>query len=197
MKPQLFRYRRPLAVLCAVLAVLLVRLPSAPPSLTGSPVLAAARDLPSGTRLTAEDVRTVRLQPPPSGALVRLPENAALAAPVRRGEPLTDLRLLGPDLLAAHGPGLVAAAVRISDRSLASLVRPGDRVDVLPALEGHLTAPGSSAPPSGPLVTAAPVLAAPPTDETTGALLLLAVTRPEATALAATPHLTLTLHPPP
>ncbi|WP_106402501.1 SAF domain-containing protein [Actinocorallia populi] len=196
MKPQLIRYRRPLAVLCAVLAVLLVRLPSAPRSLSGSPALAAARDLPGGIRLTASDVRTVRLRPPPAGALVRLPENATLAAPVRRGEPLTDLRLLGTALLAAHGPGLVAAPVRVPDRALAALVHPGDRVDVLPVPHDGLTAPGSAAPPTGPLVTAAPVLAVPPSDETTGALLLLAVTRPEATALAAAPHLTLTLHPP-
>lgn len=191
MRSLLARHRRPLAVLCAVAAVSLVRLPQTSPP--GGDVLVAARDLAGGTPLTAADIRIIRLHPPPSGALSGLPESAVLAAPVRRGEPLTDLRLLSPALLDAHAPGLVAAPVRIPDPALAALVRPGDRVDVLAVPEAALPASGS---PPAPLVTAAPVLAVPPPDGASGALLLLAVTRPEAAALAGTPHLTLSLHPP-
>ena len=56
-----------------------------------------------------------------------------LAAPVRQGEPLTDVRLLGPALLTAlPDPGLVAVPVRVADGSAAAaLVHPGDIVDVL------------------------------------------------------------------
>ncbi|MEO3787149.1 SAF domain-containing protein [Actinocorallia sp. B10E7] len=190
MRTQLLRHRRPLAVLCALVAVSLVRLPQTSPS--GGHVLVAARDLTGGTRLAPQDVQAVRLHPPPSGAISRLPDGAVLAAPVRRGEPLTDLRLLGPALLDAHAPGLVAAPVRVPDAALATLVRPGDRVDVLAVPDASLPASG----PPAPLATAVPVLAVPPPDGSSGALLLLAVTRPEAAALAGAPHLTLSLHPP-
>jgi pilus assembly protein CpaB len=196
-KPRLVRCRRPLAVLCAVAAVLLVRPPSAPPGLSGDPVLVAARDLPAGLRLAAGDVRTVRLRPSPAGALTGLPENATLAAPMRRGEPLTDLRLLGPPLLAAYGRGLVAAPVRVPDAALGSLVRPGDRVDVLAVSESAHPSAVPAGAPGGLLAASAPVLAVPPAGEGSGALLLLAVTRAQAAALAAAPRLALSLHPPP
>lgn len=190
MKPQLIRHRRPLAALCAAAAVLLVRLPpqaGAP----GGPVLVAAGDLAAGTRPAPADVRTIRMRPPPAGALSRLPAGAVLAAPVRRGEPLTDLRLLGPSLLDGHGPGSVAAPVRVADAALASLVRPGDRVDVLAVSDG-----AASFSPARPLVTAAPVLAVPPAAGAPGALLLLAVSRAEAAALAVASPLTVSLCPP-
>nr|MBA3619744.1 Flp pilus assembly protein CpaB [Acidothermales bacterium] len=56
-----------------------------------------------------------------------------LAAPARRGELLTDARLLGPGLLAGYPEGLVAAPVRIADSGAVSLLRAGDRIDVLAA----------------------------------------------------------------
>ena len=70
-------------------------------------VLTAARDLDGGV-LAPGDLTAIDLPAPavpdgalPSGARVA---GRVLASPVRRGEPLTDVRLLGPGLLAAHGP---------------------------------------------------------------------------------------------
>jgi Flp pilus assembly protein CpaB len=56
-----------------------------------------------------------------------------LAAPMREGEPVTDVRLLEPSLLSALGrPGLVAVPVRLTDGAAAAAVlHPGDVVDVL------------------------------------------------------------------
>lgn len=119
-----------LAVLCAVSAAR----PGAPRSVL---VLAAARDLAPGAALTLADVAPVGLPPGavPAGAL--RPGAAVLgrlvAGAVRRGEPLTDVRLLGPALLASFAAGLVAVPVRFADATAAALLRPGDRIDVLAA----------------------------------------------------------------
>lgn len=57
-----------------------------------------------------------------------------MAGPVRSGEPITDVRLVGPGLLAAYEQdGLVASPVRLSDPDTVDLLRPGDLVDVLAA----------------------------------------------------------------
>jgi hypothetical protein len=79
-------------------------------------------------------------------------------------------------------------------------------VDVLSASEAPYAASsfhgapastsGPPAAPRGPLVTAAPVLSVPPVTGSSGALVLLAVTRAEAATLAGATHLTLSLSPP-
>jgi Flp pilus assembly protein CpaB len=124
----------------AVLAALSAVRPAAPPSVD---VLAAARDLAAGSALALPDLRTVALPRAavPAGAL--RPGAAVLgrlvAGPVRQGEPLTDVRLLGPALLAAVGRAadratdMVAVPVRFADAGAAALLRPGDRIDVLAA----------------------------------------------------------------
>jgi pilus assembly protein CpaB len=54
------------------------------------------------------------------------------AGAVRRGETLTDARIVGPGLTAGLRPGESAAVpVRLADPDAAALIRPGDRVDVL------------------------------------------------------------------
>jgi hypothetical protein len=68
-----------------------------------------------------------------------------LTGPIRRGEPLTDVRLLGRGLLAGQSDGLVATPVRIADADAAQLVSPGDVIDVLAASTGPLfPAPGGT-----------------------------------------------------
>ncbi|MEU7883590.1 SAF domain-containing protein [Microbispora bryophytorum] len=93
------RRRRPIAAVLAGLAVACVLLAVRTPD--GVEVLAAARDL-AGGRLTASDVVVVRLPPDtvPAGAYVpgAPVSGRLLAGPLRRGEPLTDARLLGPGL---------------------------------------------------------------------------------------------------
>ena len=74
----------------------------------------------------------------PSGALASVADlpGRPLAGPVRAGEPLTDVRLLGPALLDAL-PGdaeeRVAVPVRLADAGVTQLLAVGDRVDVLAA----------------------------------------------------------------
>ena len=95
-----------------------------------------------------------------------------LAAPVRAGEPITDVRLVGAGLAAAH-PDLATVPVRLPDSGLAALLEPGDRIDLI------ATDPQAG----GSRVVAADalVLAIPPSDEATatsappGALVLLGV----------------------
>jgi Flp pilus assembly protein CpaB len=100
------------------------------------PVVVVTRDLAAGTTLTAADVGATGLPVAavPAGAAreVRAVLGRVVAGPVRRGEPLTDARLLGPGLIAgldAHES--TAVPVRLADPDTAALVRPGDRVDVL------------------------------------------------------------------
>ncbi|MGC5015089.1 RcpC/CpaB family pilus assembly protein [Streptosporangium sp. DT93] len=117
-----------LAMGCALLALT--------PDTASVTVLVTAKDLPGGV-LTSSDLTPAALRPDtvPEGVLRPGTPFAGriLAGPARRGEPLTDIRLLGPGLLAAHGPGTVATPVRVADPETARLLSPGDVVDVLAA----------------------------------------------------------------
>lgn len=135
---RLFARRRLIAALLASLAVACVLTSIEPPG--GVEVLAAARDLPGG-RLSASDVMVVRLPPGAVPDGVFRPGSSVtgrvVAGPMRRGEPLTDARVLGHGMLATQGPGIVATPVRIADPAVAELLSPGDVVDVLAAFEGN------------------------------------------------------------
>jgi Flp pilus assembly protein CpaB len=168
----------------AVLAALRALAPAGPPTVA---VWAAAHDLPGGRPLAAADVVAVSLPAAavPGGALraARPVTGRLLAAPVRRGEPLTDLRLLEPPLLAALGDDqLVAVPVRVADGpAAAALVRPGDVVDVIAATGEDTTAR------SAVVAEALRVLATPRADhggEATAGLVVVAATRDQAAALA-------------
>ena len=164
------------------------------------PVAVAATDLAAGTALGFDRLATARLPPDavPRGssrnpaALV----GRVLAGSVRAGEPLTDVRLVGPrltDLLAADQ---VAAPVRLADLAVAALVHAGDRVDVLATAPdaGHATVEAAGA-----LVLAvgkAADGAAAAGEAAGGGLLVIAVDRATAARLAAattTATLTVTL----
>lgn len=128
--------RRPLAALAAATAVLAGLQAVAAPEPTTLPVYTAARDLPGGTVLRPADLRRVAFDPAtvPVGTL-ESPGRAVgrtTAGPIRAGEPITDVRLVGGSILAGY-PGLVAAPVRIADAGAVELLRVGDRVDVLAA----------------------------------------------------------------
>jgi pilus assembly protein CpaB len=129
--------RRFAAAVCIGLAVLcsLHVLHPRPPA--SRSVWVVAHDLAGGAPLTARDVKAERLPLPavPRGALLASERvvGRLLAAPMRAGEPVTDVRLLEPSLLAAlREPGLVAVPIRLADGpAAAALTRPGDLVDVL------------------------------------------------------------------
>jgi Flp pilus assembly protein CpaB len=96
-------------------------------------VLTAAHDLPAGTTLGRDDLTTVGYAAgtAPTG-LARDAVGRVLAAPVRAGEPLTDVRLVGAPLAAAY-PDSVAMPVRLPDAGMADLLRVGDRIDLVAA----------------------------------------------------------------
>jgi len=185
-------HRRLVTALLAGIAVAAGLSAVAPPHVPTVRVWTATRDLTGASPLQAADVRLrpLRRIDVPAGAL---PAGAAvlgrlLAGPVRRGEPLTDVRLLGPSLLGALGRrGLVAIPVRVADGpAAAALLRTGDVVDVL----GTMAAPEESAlPSSAPVATGMRVLAVPIRDGTSdgdgGGLVVVAATSQQAAALAA------------
>lgn len=107
-------------------------------------VLIATRDLSPGVTLTADDVRLESRSATtiPDGAQTNAGEVEGLmvAGPTRRGEVLTDVRLLTPRLTdAAVGPDARVVAINLADAALLDLLRPGDVVDVLAA---NSVAPG-------------------------------------------------------
>lgn len=177
--------RRLLAAVFAAVAVATALRASAEPPPPRVPVLVASHDVTAGTTLSADDLRSVGFAPGtvPDGVV----ESRAAAlgrttvGPIRAGEPLTDVRLLGPGLLARY-PGTVAAPVRLGDRATVQLLRVGDRIDILAADPQG----------SGPAVVAAhdvPVISIPPLRDTRsgltgGGLVLVAVPDETARALA-------------
>lgn len=119
-----------LFALAAVVLGLQAARPAEPPSAT---LTVASRDLPAGTRLGAADLARVRVDPDavPAGAgLARELHGRVLASAVRRGEALTDARLVGPALTAGR-PDLVAVPVRLPDPEMAALLRVGDHIRLL------------------------------------------------------------------
>jgi Flp pilus assembly protein CpaB len=127
---------------------------------TGEQVVVAALDLPVGHQVQDGDL-TVTTWPTgtrPSGLLPH-PQGRVLAGPLRRGEPLTDVRMVDGDLLRGLPPGLRAVPVRLSEAP-AGLVRPGRRLDVLAGAPEGALGPDDSAP-AGLVVEDALVLAIP------------------------------------
>jgi len=101
-------------------------------------VVVAARDLTPGIALTPEDVRIEKrlITTVPDGSQANLGAvvGARLAGPTRRGEVLTDVRVLGSRLAeSTAGPGARIVPLHLADSALIDLVRVGDVVDVLAA----------------------------------------------------------------
>ena len=180
------------ALACLALVLALRPPPPGPdaPEVRSVPVAVAAADLPAGTALGPGDLATVALPvgAAPAGAATAVDQltGQVLASPVRRGEPVTDVRLVGPGLWSQVPDGLVAAPVRLADLAVTALLRAGDRVDVLAAAEAE------AAEPSAQVVAEAALVLAVPADPAAGAdqaaqngLLVLAVSPDTAQRLAA------------
>jgi len=179
--------RRLLAALCAAVAVLATIHAVTPRAAATVAIWAAAHDLSGGAPLQPGDVSRIALpaEAVPAGALRATTQvvGRLLAAPMRRGEPLTDVRLLGPSLLTSlPNPDLVAVPVRVADGSAAAaLVHPGDVVDVLAVADP--TSGGAVA--TSAVARAVRVLAVPArVTGDGGGLVVVAVTRAQATVLA-------------
>lgn len=163
-------------------------------------VVVAAHDLSPGAKLTADDVRIESRSAPtiPDGSQsdVSAVVGSTLAGPARRGEVLTDVRLLGRRLAdSAAGPDARIVPLHPADAALIDLVRPGDIVDVVAASEN------SSQPNSHVVATDAVVVLVSPRQKAQGAtndrLVLVALPAASATAVAGAAlvqSVTLTLH---
>lgn len=154
----LSRNRRLAAALlfCAAAAITVQQLTPAP--LSTVTALAAARDLPAGTAMTATDLARVQV-PPGMMAPGFLRDDAAatgkqLASPMRKGQLLTDAQLLGPGLLAGAPHGSAAVPLRMADASSIQLVSPGQLVNVVLTSANGFDQQG----PSEVLASAVPVL---------------------------------------
>ena len=138
-------------------------------------VLTAAHDLASGVVLRRTDVTLSAFDPRnvPAGVVEeRIALGRTTAAPLRRGEPVTDVGLITSSLLDGY-PGLVAVPVRIGDAGAVRLLRVGDRIDLLaadPQGETRADVVGRSLP-----VLAIPRVAPETPGLTTGALVVLGV----------------------
>lgn len=102
------------------------------------PATVAAHDLSPGQPLTPDDIRIEnRLAATlPDGAQsdTDAVSGATVAGPVRRGEVITDVRLLGARLAqSAAGPDARVVPLHLADNAVLDLVRTGDVVDVLAA----------------------------------------------------------------
>ena len=179
----MLRRRRLLAAFLTAVAVAAgLHAVAAPPPATES-VMVAARDLPAGAELGSGDLVTASFAPGTTpDDLAADPVGRILAAPLRRGEPVTDVRLVGPGLTSLLGPGQVAAPLRLPDLAVAGLVHAGDRIDVL------ATAPdaGSAKVVAAGVLVLAPTRAGQPSSPSgADGLLLLAVDETTGARLAA------------
>jgi Flp pilus assembly protein CpaB len=154
----------------------------------GPAIWVAAHDLPAGSAVTPNDVRAVHWpdSSAPQGVLspaAPLP-HTRLATPVRAGEPLTDLRFLGPSLAqAVAGSDAVIAPVRLADADAAAVLHPGDQIDVLLA-SNAAAAPAEVAASDARVLTAPQPAGEDPLD---GALIMVATTPAAARVIAGAP----------
>ena len=117
LRRSLLAHRRGLAALCVGLAVAAGLQSQAAPAAPTVTVLVAARDLGGSTVIDSGDLSEVHFDPDSVPSAVVTPTVAlgrTTVGPVRAGEPLTDVHLLGAGLLEQQ-PGSVAAPVRIGD----------------------------------------------------------------------------------
>ncbi|MEZ0578006.1 SAF domain-containing protein [Nocardioides sp. MH1] len=186
------RRRRLLAVLCVAGAVAAGLRATAPPAAPTVELVVAARDLPAGQVLGTGDLAVADVPPDalPGGAVTE--ENgvagAVLASPLRAGEPVTDVRVVGPGLADA-ADGRVAVPVRLSDAAQAALLTAGDVIDLMATDPEHST--------TSTIAAGAIVLAVPPpadgADALSGRLVVLGISETavaEVTAAAVTAFVT-------
>ncbi len=128
--------RRVISFLLLVAAGALAAVDPGHSTAAGLAALAVVRDLPAGATLGPGDVAVVLLGARPDGAVRTAAEATGrlLAGAVRRGEVLTDLRLVtpsGPE----PGAGRVAVPIRLVDSGTVDLLSPGIHVALLSVSE--------------------------------------------------------------
>lgn len=150
------------------------------------PLVIVSRPVAPGAAITGADITVAdfpsQFAPPQAITDVEEVVGRTAAAVLAVGMPITPGLLVGPGLTAAAPEGTVAAPVRLSDVEMATLLRPGDRVDLLHAGSGEAR-----------VVARRAVVLSPVTEANDGGLLglksggglvLVAVSEAEATAIA-------------
>lgn len=151
----------------------------------GVAVVTAARDLPGSTLLEPDDLTITHIPedavPRGAASTVTVLTGERTSGPLRAGEIITDVRLVGESLLDGWGADLTAAPVRVADPAAARIARPGDVVDII-------AADVSGAGGTRVLAAGVPVLAVPADADSgmaaDGALLVVAATPDQARDLA-------------
>lgn len=178
-------------LLCGAAGIAVHELTPAPAHTVSA--LAAARDLPAGATLGSADLAAVNVLPSmlTAGTFTEAIglNGKHLAAPLRKGQLLTDAQLVGPGLLTGAPPGSAAVPLRMADPSSIRLVSPGQLVSVvLTSGSGYEQKAASKV-----LATAVPVLWTSAQEGQGGqwlssgdsdGLMVVAATPPQASALA-------------
>ncbi|MBF9520297.1 flagellar biosynthesis protein FlgA [Mycobacterium sp. MHSD3] len=158
-------------------------------------VMVAVHDLHPGTILTGDDVRPERRSSTilPDGVSTNAGTivGATLAGPVRRGEMLTDLRVLGPRLAeSAAGKDARIVPVPLGDAATVDMIRTGDIVDILTVADRGPGAPDIAPPEPAVLATGAVVVLVSPKPSTKGVgtqrVVMVALPPQQANRVAAT-----------
>lgn len=132
------RHRRLCAALIAGLAAFLTLTALSPKPTATVDVVVASHQIESGQRLAESDVKTVAWPAEfaqPAGGAVNDVVGKLSIGPIDESEPITRSRLVDSNVLDSlpNSSGLVAAPIHLSDAEQTSLIRPGDRVDVIAA----------------------------------------------------------------
>ncbi len=175
------RHRRLIASALTAGAVFAALHELAPPPAPTTGVVIAARDLPAGAELRPGDLRIEQMSPDlvPDGSYAHPSAlvGRTIASPQRGGTPLTDVSIVAGSLIERYGPGLLAAPVRIADRTAVALLRVGDHIAVFGAT-------GRNAGSAQLIIADSPVVALPSVDDRTdGAVVVIAVTADQDAAI--------------
>lgn len=129
------RYRKPLAVACALLALAGMLNVFSSGQLSQRNVVVVASDIPAGSEIAAGQLRvqTVRLDPQ-DAEVFENPETLVgqrAAVGLSAGTVLRNYALVGPQLLSGAVEGTVAVPLRLSDPATVTLLHPGQLVDIV------------------------------------------------------------------
>lgn len=174
--------RRMIAALLAVLGVFLLVGISHGAGGASVKTLVATNEIASGAVIANKDValRDLPIHLVADGSFHTMNDAVGQIAvgAIRRGEVITDARVVAPSLLSESG--LVAIAITLNDSANAQLVHAGDHVDVLASQGGAIA--GGDATPARIVATDVEVLST-KTHESSG-VVVLAVSAKDAQAIA-------------
>jgi pilus assembly protein CpaB len=174
--------RRMIAAMLAILGVLILVGATRGSASASVKTLVATHEIVSGAVITNEDVslRDLPIHLVADGSFHSRADAIGQIAvgAIRRGEVITDARVVAPSLLSESG--LVAIAITLNDSANAQLVHAGDRVDVLASRGGAIASDGAT--PARLVASDVEVLST-KTHESSG-VVVLAVTASDAQAIA-------------